>query len=78
VVILDYHLDHSTGIDLFLEIKAQQEAPAINGILVTADRSEEVKRLADECGLVLLNKPVRPAALRALVSQFRKRAIAAE
>ncbi|MEM9333160.1 MAG: PAS domain-containing hybrid sensor histidine kinase/response regulator, partial [Pseudomonadota bacterium] len=58
IVLLDYHLDDSTGIEAFdaLEKYMGQE---LSGILITADRSEEVKKLAEESGLTVLNKPVK-------------------
>lgn len=77
VILADYHLDTTTGIDVYNTLISSLDKP-IPGILITADRSEEVKLLAENAGLIILNKPVRPAALRALVSQNKRRAMAAE
>ncbi|MEM9278534.1 MAG: PAS domain-containing hybrid sensor histidine kinase/response regulator [Pseudomonadota bacterium] len=77
VVMVDYHLDDGTGIEAFMAI--EKTIPGyLPGILITADRSEEVQKKARDAGLVILNKPVKPAALRALVSQKRHSSQAAE
>jgi CheY-like chemotaxis protein len=48
-------------------------------ILITADRSPAVREEARAQGIQLLNKPLKPAALRALLAQWRiMRAAAAE
>ncbi len=77
MVLIDYHLDETTGIDLFREL-IDLSGGSLSGALVTADRSESVKAAAGKAGLALLNKPVRPAMLRALISQHRQAREAAE
>lgn len=77
VVLVDYHLDNATGVEVFQAIETQLGKP-LNGILITADRSKQVKELAAACDLTLLNKPVKPASLRALLSQQRIAQHAAE
>ncbi len=77
LILADYHLEGTTGIDVYRKLIETLELP-LPGILITADRSEEVKLLAETAGLHLLNKPVKPAALRALVSQNKRRQLAAE
>jgi len=77
LILADYHLDSTTGIEVYNTLMKSLSKP-IPGVLITADRSEEVKLFAENAGLNILNKPVRPAALRALVSQNKRRAIAAE
>ena len=77
IILADYHLDKTTGIDVYKNLM-EKLSKDIPGVLITADRSEEVKLLAETAGLNILNKPVKPAALRALVSQNKRRAIAAE
>jgi CheY-like chemotaxis protein len=47
-------------------------------ILVTADRSVLVREEARTAAVQLLNKPVKPAALRALLTQWRVQRVAAE
>jgi CheY-like chemotaxis protein len=67
-IIADYHLDHATGIDAIRDIRAAcgREVPAL---LITADRSIEVRAAAERDGIALQNKPVRPAALRAWLTR---------
>jgi CheY-like chemotaxis protein len=40
-------------------------------ILITADRSPHVRAAAREENIAVLNKPVKPASLRALLGQWR-------
>ena len=47
-------------------------------ILVTADRSAHVREEARAAGIHILNKPVKPASLRALITQWRVQRVAAE
>ncbi|MEM7069171.1 MAG: PAS domain-containing hybrid sensor histidine kinase/response regulator [Pseudomonadota bacterium] len=77
LVLVDYHLDDESGIDVFEAINAKFDGK-LPGVLITADRTEEVKKKALNSGLAVLHKPVKPAALRALVSQHRYRSQAAE
>jgi len=46
-------------------------------ILITADRSPAVRAAAAEENIIVLNKPVKPAALRALIGQWRTRQLTA-
>lgn len=77
IILADYHLEDTTGIEVYNSLSNIVEQ-TIPGALITADRTEEVKRSAEEVGLSVLNKPVKPAALRAFISQHRKRLMAAE
>jgi signal transduction histidine kinase/CheY-like chemotaxis protein len=77
-LLVDYHLDRGNGIAAIRDIRARfgQQIPAI---LITADRSPAVRAAAAEDRIVVLNKPVKPAALRALLGQWRaQQMIAAE
>ncbi len=42
----------------------------IPAILLTADRSKEVRQRAEDENVTVLHKPLRPAALRSLLSLF--------
>ena len=42
----------------------------IPALLVTADRSPEVRASAERDGITLQNKPVRPASMRAWLTQL--------
>jgi CheY-like chemotaxis protein len=50
----------------------------VPAIVITADRSLAVREAARAAGAHLLNKPVKPASLRALISQWRVQRVAAE
>ena len=70
VIIADYHLDDSDGISAIGALREAYGAD-LPAILATADRSPEVRDLAASHDIRVLNKPLRPAALRALLSQWR-------
>lgn len=76
-IIADYHLDSGTGIDVIEACRKRYNAD-LYGILATADRSRMVQITTEERNIHLLRKPLKPAALRALLSQWRARQIAAE
>ncbi len=68
IALVDYHLDKDNGLDLIHAFRAAggEDIPCI---LVTADRSTELRQRAEAIGVSVLNKPLKPAALRALLSQ---------
>jgi Na+/proline symporter/signal transduction histidine kinase/CheY-like chemotaxis protein len=76
-LLVDYHLDGGNGLGAIAELRARygRELPAI---LLTADRSLNVREEARAAGVHLLNKPVKPASLRALITQWRVQRVAAE
>ena len=69
VIVADYHLLNENGLDMigFARETFQTEIPAI---LLTADRSKEVRQRAEDENVTVLHKPLRPAALRSLLSHF--------
>lgn len=69
-LLVDYHLDRGNGIGAIRDIR-QRFGANIPAILITADRSPHVREAARAYGIVVLNKPVKPATLRALLSQWR-------
>jgi Na+/proline symporter/signal transduction histidine kinase/ActR/RegA family two-component response regulator len=77
VIVADYHLDEGDGLDVIkaLRWKTQVNTPAI---LATADRTPAVREAAAAMHVHVLNKPVKPAALRALLTQWRAMRAAAE
>jgi CheY-like chemotaxis protein len=83
VIVFDYHLAGTVnGIDVYRRLTQDSERD-VAGILISADRSDPVRERADAAGVHLLNKPVKPASLRALLSrllqsQALKQASAAE
>jgi hypothetical protein len=46
--------------------------------LITADRTPQVREEATEKSIAVLNKPLKPAALRAVLAQWRAVRAAAE
>lgn len=73
LVLLDLHMGHDNGIDLFDALAARWgKSPPV--ILLTADRSDAAQQLARQRGWDFLPKPVRPPALRALMTQALLRA----
>ncbi|MBB4101505.1 PAS domain-containing hybrid sensor histidine kinase/response regulator [Allorhizobium borbori] len=78
LVIADYHLDDGSGIGAILRLRALygRDIPAL---LITADRTQEVRGEAEKHHIGLQHKPVRPAALRAYLTQVAgQKKIAAE
>jgi CheY-like chemotaxis protein len=72
-VLADFHLgDGSDGLELVQRI-AEVRGPGCAAALITADHGAELMRAARRAGVPLLHKPLRPAALRALLSAFRLR-----
>jgi CheY-like chemotaxis protein len=74
---VDYHLDRGDGIAAIAELRGSLGA-ALPAILVTADRSASVRAAAQQQGIQVLHKPIKPAALRALLAQWRMQRVAAE
>jgi CheY-like chemotaxis protein len=75
-LLIDYHLDHGNGIEAIVVLRARcGDLPAI---LITADRSPAVREQARAEGIQVLHKPLKPAALRALLAQWRMLRVAAE
>ncbi len=77
-LLVDYHLDRGNGVAAIRDIRRRfgENMPAI---LITADRSPNVRAAAREEKIAVLNKPVKPASLRALLGQWRtQQMVAAE
>jgi Na+/proline symporter/signal transduction histidine kinase len=75
-LLVDYHLDRGNGIAAITELRRRFGAD-VTAILITADRSPRVREDARANGIQLLNKPIKPAALRALLTQWRMQRLAA-
>jgi len=76
-LLVDYHLDSGNGVGAIAELRRRlgRDVPAI---LITADRSRHVREEARAEGVHVLNKPVKPASLRALITQWQVQRVAAE
>lgn len=78
VIIADYHLDDGDGIEVITVLRWSLTV-GLPAILITADRTQEVRDAASARDIHILNKPLKPAALRALLAHWRvSRGIAAE
>jgi len=70
LLVVDYHLDScADGVQCIACLRGAHAAK-LPAVLVTADRSDAVKALALEHGLPVLKKPIKPAALRALMMRL--------
>ncbi|HCL24218.1 MAG TPA: hypothetical protein DHW46_11605, partial [Halomonas sp.] len=68
-ILADYHLDNEVTGLMALEALSERFAGAVPGIVITADRTEAVAEEIKRAGYQLLLKPVKPAALRALLTR---------
>lgn len=68
-ILADYHLDNEVTGLMALEAIAERCDGPVPGIVITADRTDEVAEEIKRGGYHLLLKPVRPAALRALLTR---------
>src|ERR1700730_4332693 len=75
-LLIDYHLDHGNGIEAVAELRRLFGAE-IPAVLITADRSPDVRDAARTLAIQVLNKPLKPASLRALMSQWMVHRVAA-
>lgn len=67
LILADYHLDnHETGMNTLSAIQDTLRI-TIPAIVITADRTDRVRREIANAGATKMNKPVRPAKLRALM-----------
>jgi signal transduction histidine kinase len=77
-LLVDYHLDRGNGLAAIRDIR-RRFGEALPAILITADRSPHVRAAAREENIAVLNKPLKPASLRALLGQWRiQQMVAAE
>jgi CheY-like chemotaxis protein len=73
VVLMDYHLDgETTGLEALGALSTDMGGH-LPAILITANYTEGVRNAAEALGCPVLNKPVRPGALRALLAQILSR-----
>ena len=75
-LLVDYHLDRGDGIAAIADLR-RRYGSGLPAILVTADRTAAVREAANAQDIQVLNKPIKPAALRALLAQWRVQSVAA-
>ena len=69
LVLVDYHLDHGeTGCGLMAWLRMRLGEP-VPGVVISADGRPELIATIHAAGLDYLSKPVKPAALRAMMSR---------
>lgn len=69
LVLVDYHLDEGeTGTELMGWLRTRMGGP-VPGVVISADARAELVAEVHAAGLDYLAKPVKPAALRALISR---------
>jgi CheY-like chemotaxis protein len=76
-IIADYHLDEGDGLAAIAALRQRVGFP-VAAILATADRSQEVREAAALADVALLNKPLKPAPLRAQLRRCMALRAAAE
>jgi len=76
VLLVDYHLDTGNGLQAAEHLQGRYAG--LTSILITADRGHGVRDEARALGVQVLHKPLKPAALRALLAQSRRSRVAAE
>ncbi|AZZ75191.1 MULTISPECIES: PAS domain-containing hybrid sensor histidine kinase/response regulator [unclassified Pseudomonas] len=70
LALVDYHLDHGdTGTELMAWLRTTLGEP-VPGVVISADGRPEMVAQVHAAGLDYLPKPVKPAALRALLSRY--------
>jgi Na+/proline symporter/signal transduction histidine kinase len=76
-ILADYHIHRDDGIELVQSLRRRlgYDVPAV---LITADHSPAVREQAEAAGIHVLRKPVKPAALRAVLAQLAVSREAAE
>lgn len=74
IMLCDYQLDNDeTGIQTMTLLREKFNDAELPGILISADPRPEVAEEAKSLGFYFLSKPVRPAALRALIRRLVKK-----
>lgn len=71
IVLADFHLDRETGVEVLeaLSLHWKTQLPAI---VISADNSESLRQHVIDSGYQFMEKPVKPAALRATMRQMLK------
>lgn len=77
LILADYHLDGDNGLEIVRRLR-QAWGEDAQAVLITADRTNEVRAAARAMDVTMLHKPVKPAALRAILMRYRRRVLAAE
>lgn len=68
-ILADYHLGNDVTGLMALDTLGEHCEGDVPGVIITADRTEEVAEIVRRAGYKLINKPVKPATLRALLTR---------
>ncbi len=68
-ILADYHLDGGHGIEAVANLR--WKLGPLPAVLITADRTRKVRDAALAADMDILHKPLKPAALRAVLAQRR-------
>ena len=69
ILLVDYHLDNETGIEVIEKIFTTYNC-SCPVVIITANRTEELKILVKDKGYNLLLKPIKPAILRNIINKL--------
>jgi CheY-like chemotaxis protein len=69
ILLVDYHLDEETGLEVIEQIFEHYDCKC-PVVIITANRTEELKKLVNEKGYDLLFKPLKPAVLRNIINRL--------
>lgn len=70
LILADYHLDHGVvGFEVVKQLREHFDR-RIPAVIITADRTDQCRRSLQRLEAPLLNKPVKPGKLRAVLSQL--------
>ena len=70
LILADYHLDHGVvGCEVVRRLREHFRL-TIPAVIITADRTDQCRRSLQRLDAPLLNKPVKPGKLRAVLSQM--------
>ena len=70
VILADYHLDDGVTGDAVIASLRRRLGRAVPGVIITADRMPDLRDRLVSSGLHVLQKPVKPAQLRALLARL--------
>ena len=70
LILADYHLDHGVVGCAVVKHLREHFACKIPAVIITADRTDQCRRALRRLEAPLLNKPVKPGKLRAVLSQL--------
>lgn len=70
LILADYHLDHGVVGSAVVKHLREHFAQNIPAVIITADRTDQCRRALRRLDAPLLNKPLKPGKLRAVLSQL--------